>query len=97
MPIEIVKTEKQFFALREQWDDLLSHSAVDTVFLTWDWLWSWWQSYAQPGDDLHIILMRNTAGTITGIVPLFLRERRWLPCPALPVLRNGIYRKAFRR
>lgn len=82
MPIEIVKTEKEFLALREQWNDLLSRSPVDTVFLTWDWLWSWWESYAKPADDLHIILIRNSAGTITGIVPLFLRKLRWLPfCP----------------
>ena len=68
MPIEIVKTEKEFLALREQWNDLLSRSPVDTVFLTWDWLWSWWESYAKPADDLHIILIRNSAGTITGPV-----------------------------
>jgi CelD/BcsL family acetyltransferase involved in cellulose biosynthesis len=82
MPVEIVKREEEFFGLREQWNNLLSQSSVDTVFLTWDWLWSWWESYAEPADDLHIILIHNAAGKITGIVPLFLRKRHWLPfCP----------------
>jgi len=78
MPIQIVKTKTEFFALRKQWNDLLSQSAADTVFLTWEWLSSWWESYAEPADDLHIILVHNTAGTLTGIAPLFRRRRRWL-------------------
>src|SRR5690349_14279928 len=78
MHIGIVKTEKEFVALEKQWNALLSHSAVDTVFLTWDWLWSWWDSYAEPTDALHIMLMHNSDRMI-GIVPLFLRRQHWLP------------------
>ncbi len=79
MSIQIVKTKSEFLALRKQWNDLLSQSAADTVFLTWEWLSSWWECYAEPADDLNIVLVHNSAGTLTGIAPLFRRKRRWLP------------------
>jgi len=77
MRTEILRTKEEFARLRGEWNRLLSQSAADTIFLTWEWLWSWWESYAEPADDLHIIVIRDVDGQPAGIVPLFIRKEGW--------------------
>jgi CelD/BcsL family acetyltransferase involved in cellulose biosynthesis len=77
MRTEILKTNEEFARMRGEWNRLLSQSAADTIFLTWEWLWSWWESYAQPADGLHIIVIRDVDGQAAGIVPLFIRKEGW--------------------
>ena len=37
--------ESGFAQLREQWTQLLSLSEQNNIFLTWEWLYSWWQIF----------------------------------------------------
>ena len=76
MSIQIIKTKDEFCGLREVWNQLLSRSDSDTIFLTWEWLSSWWEAYTGPTDDLHIIVVRDQGGQITGIAPFFLTKQR---------------------
>ncbi len=61
--------------LRPEWDNLLSRSASDTIFLTYEWLNSWWTSYGKPG-DLRILTAWDDAGSLRGIAPLRLQTLR---------------------
>ncbi|PYS03589.1 MAG: hypothetical protein DMG16_05240 [Acidobacteria bacterium] len=87
MSIQIIKTKDEFCGLREVWNQLLSRSDSDTIFLTWEWLSSWWEAYTGPTDDLHIIVVRDQGGQITGIAPFFLTKQRWLPFFGMKTLR----------
>src|SRR5207237_870785 len=42
MIIEVVADIDGFSALRTEWNDLLSRTSADTIFLTWEWLFSSW-------------------------------------------------------
>src|SRR5262245_10907349 len=87
MDIELVRDVRQFAALRGSWNDLLSRSSADTIFLTWEWLSSWWECYAGRDDVLHIIAVRERSGELISILPLYRRFQPWLPFKPVKVLR----------
>jgi CelD/BcsL family acetyltransferase involved in cellulose biosynthesis len=61
-------------ALRPEWDSLLESSPADSVFLTLEWLATWWEVY-QPGRQLWLLLARDEAGRLIGAAPLMLCQR----------------------
>jgi CelD/BcsL family acetyltransferase involved in cellulose biosynthesis len=74
--VEIVTDERHFAALRTPWNALLRESRSDCVFLTWEWLHTWWVHLR--GDlSLHILLVWD-GGKLVGIAPL-ARSRGALP------------------
>jgi len=76
MNIQLVQDFDSFVALRTAWNKLLSRSSADTIFLTWEWLVSWWESYAAK-NELHIIAVREDNGELVGILPLYRQMRSW--------------------
>jgi len=73
---EIVKIEdlEQFDKLKEVWRELLAESDVDHVFLTFEWLRTWWRIYGKD-NRLYILMVIETGETI-GIAPLMLTGER---------------------
>jgi CelD/BcsL family acetyltransferase involved in cellulose biosynthesis len=58
-----------FDTLAGEWNDLLRHSATNTLFLTREWQKTWWR---ELGDgDLRVITLRGDDGALLGIAPLF--------------------------
>lgn len=85
-----IEDREAFVALREEWNELLSDSDAATIFLTWEWLHTWWLHLAS---DLkpEIFLVRK-GGRLIGAAPLALRPRRYkrlMPFPALEFLGMG--------
>jgi CelD/BcsL family acetyltransferase involved in cellulose biosynthesis len=66
--LEIINTERQFEDIREEWAELLEHSSSNCMFLTWEWLHTWWKHLA-AGRTLHILVVRSGAEVIV-IAPL---------------------------
>src|SRR5262245_47778799 len=87
MNIELLRDFSAFSALRAEWNALLARSSADTVFLTWEWLSSWWDSYAAEGDSLYIVVVREVTGECIGILPLFRQNQPWLPFLPIKILR----------
>jgi peptidoglycan/xylan/chitin deacetylase (PgdA/CDA1 family)/CelD/BcsL family acetyltransferase involved in cellulose biosynthesis len=74
--IERISTDKEFGALEREWNLLVQRSPAETVFLTWEWLSSWWSAYGS-GKELFVLLARDATGECQGIAPLYLdRSRR---------------------
>jgi CelD/BcsL family acetyltransferase involved in cellulose biosynthesis len=71
MQVGLVQTRDEFLELEHDWDELLSRSAADTIFLTWEWLWSWWNAYARSSHRLHILVFRDQNDELEGIIPLY--------------------------
>src|SRR5260370_22871563 len=79
-----------FGALREGWGDLLQASAADSLFLTWEWLHTWWKHLA--GDRELSILAARCDGELVAVAPLCVRPRslRGLrPLPVSEILGSG--------
>jgi CelD/BcsL family acetyltransferase involved in cellulose biosynthesis len=66
--LEIINTDRQFTEIREEWADLLAHSSSNCIFLTWEWLHTWWKHLA-AGRKLHVVVLRSGA-EIIAIAPL---------------------------
>src|SRR5215469_8361832 len=71
MQFRLVQTRDEFLELEHDWNALLPRSEADTIFLTWEWLWSWWNAYAKTGDRLHILAFRGENGDLDAIIPLY--------------------------
>jgi CelD/BcsL family acetyltransferase involved in cellulose biosynthesis len=66
--LQVINTEGQFEEIREEWAELLEHSSADCIFLTWEWLHTWWKHLA-GGRKLHVLVIRSGTAVIA-IAPL---------------------------
>jgi len=64
-----VTTDKDFFSMKEKWNELVLMNTGNSIFLTWEWLYSWWSVYGK-GKDLFIILLYKRDELI-GIAPFY--------------------------
>jgi CelD/BcsL family acetyltransferase involved in cellulose biosynthesis len=86
----VIDDAAEFNALQRDWNNLLQASSCGCLFLTWEWLHTWW-TYLAENRKLHIIAVWN-GGKLIGIAPLALRpafSRKWMPLPALEFLGAG--------
>jgi CelD/BcsL family acetyltransferase involved in cellulose biosynthesis len=65
--LEVIHTEAGFDEIREEWTDLLAHSSSDCIFLTWEWLRTWWK-HLSGSRKLHVLVVRR-AGQVIAIAP----------------------------
>lgn len=72
--IETIADEASFEKLKEEWNELLQASSSNCVFLTWEWLHTWWK-HLSKGRRLNIIAVR-CGRELTAIAPLVVRPHR---------------------
>lgn len=67
----------EFASSQERWDRLVSASAADPLFMSWEWQWHWWKHHAVVlGADLRILAFYSAAGDLIGLAPFYLRAAR---------------------
>lgn len=74
MRIERITTEKELRNLQAEWTVLLQRSTAETVFLTWQWITSWWAAYG-GGKELFVLIARDEAGECQGVAPFYVERR----------------------
>ena len=70
---EIISDDEAFESLADEWASLLARSRSASVFMRWEWHYTWWQVYAGQRDQLHIVTWRER-GRLVGILSLYLRS-----------------------
>ena len=74
--IDVLTTPAQFYKLENEWNSLLSDSSSNSIFLTWEWVSTWWK-YFQNNTELWIIVARDAmTQELTGIAPLAVKMFR---------------------
>ena len=73
MNFKIIKDQKQFHSLHKTWNHLLQISHINSIYLTWEWLYTWWQTYGE-GRELFIICAFK-GNRLIAIVPFLKRKR----------------------
>lgn len=68
MKIMEINSVEDFKSLRRIWNYLLGKSGDRNIFLTWDWLFTWWK-YFGNNKKLNILLVEDQ-NDIVGIIPL---------------------------
>ncbi|HEX8949432.1 MAG TPA: GNAT family N-acetyltransferase, partial [Dissulfurispiraceae bacterium] len=76
--IRLIDTTEAFAALGGQWNELLERSARPNIFLTHEWLFTWWEVYGR-GKQLSILLCCEDNGELLGILPFYIEKRGLLP------------------
>jgi len=107
LSVKEINDHKKFEVLSTEWNDLLSQSEDDNVFLTWEWAYTWWQHF-KDGKELFILEVRDQHGLLIGIAPFYVtpvrllklfsvREIRWLGFGEMvhPDYLNFIIRKGY--
>jgi len=90
LSVEEIRNREDFAALAPEWRELLAESGVDCLFLTWEWLYTWWELLSGPR-RLRIFLVRRGTRLIA-IAPFALRPPellRLVPFRALEFLGVG--------
>lgn len=72
--IEVIDDARGFAELRSEWNELLAASRADCLFLTWEWLHTWW-THLGEGRQLFIVTVHCDAKLIA-IAPLTM-SRTW--------------------
>lgn len=73
-----VLSQNEFYALEKDWAELLSRSAADPLFMSWAWLYSWWETWGKSL-DLELVLLgiyRPGEQALVGIAPLYRHRFR---------------------
>ena len=66
LTIEVIETVTAFGLLHDEWNAAAAASANPNVFLTWEWLRTWWRHFGEdrPGARLHIVVVRDDDGIV---------------------------------
>jgi CelD/BcsL family acetyltransferase involved in cellulose biosynthesis len=76
--------------LRDEWTDLLEASAANCIFLTWEWLWTWWRHFGQSRRLLLLTVRCDDELVASAPLALGLRHtRRLVPFRSLEFLGTG--------
>lgn len=86
---QVIIDKTQFYSLRNEWNNLLQDSLTNTVFLTWEWLYAWWEVFG-TGSELFIILVRDDSDKLVGIAPLFIKKTKYYIFPVKEMTFIGV-------
>jgi peptidoglycan/xylan/chitin deacetylase (PgdA/CDA1 family)/CelD/BcsL family acetyltransferase involved in cellulose biosynthesis len=75
MRVAEIRTEEEFQQLKPTWDELVNQSASKSIFITWEWVWTWWRAYGVPG-DLFLLVFSDEDATARGVAPLRRKRLR---------------------
>lgn len=74
MEVEIIQDISKFSGMRLEWNSLLEKSSAFSVYLSWEWLFTWWETFGKTRDrQLYIITAREN-GELIGIAPFIKRQ-----------------------
>ena len=73
---------EQFYRRREDWQALLAVSQADALFLSWQWVWTWWVTWSQQLRLELCLLVVFDQQKLVLIAPMYLDTRN---------LRIGLY------
>jgi CelD/BcsL family acetyltransferase involved in cellulose biosynthesis len=85
--LEILHDVASFARLRGEWNQLVASSRSSNVFLTWEWLHTWWTHL--HGDRRLAILVVRRGTDLVGIAPLASTRTGLLGAPKLEFLGTG--------
>jgi CelD/BcsL family acetyltransferase involved in cellulose biosynthesis len=90
LTVQRTESTADFAALSAEWSELLEASTANGLFLTWDWLHTWWSHLAE-GRRLFLLTVRR-GSELVAIAPLALapaRLERLVPFRSLEFMGAG--------
>lgn len=69
--VERVSDEAQLLVLKEDWTALLREAHDPSIFLTWEWITTWWKHWGSD-KQLWVLTIRDRWNRLVGIAPWML-------------------------
>ena len=76
--ISIIESMDTWEEISDSWNKLLQQSRSDTIFLTWEWLYTWGKRYLGKDRSLFILVVYEN-NEITGIAPWYINSFKYGP------------------
>lgn len=73
LQITVIDSLDRWKESAKNWNDLLSQSRANTVFLTWEWLYSWAETYLNPNRELFILFVYK-GRALVGVAPFCIHK-----------------------
>lgn len=73
--VSVINSMSEWERLSKPWNGLLTKSSSDTIFLSWEWLFSWAECYLNRNRHLFILAI-YTDGELIGIAPWYINHAR---------------------
>jgi len=71
--VEKINNSISFLSLENCWNSLLEKSGSDNIFLTFEWLFTWWEVFGED-KELCLLLIKKEGEEIIGIAPLMISK-----------------------
>ena len=81
--IHVISNIDDFFSMREQWNEINDQSQNGNIFVSWEWLYTWWETYQnQSSRSLYILKCTNSDNELLGIAPFQIvnNPKKYFPC-----------------
>ncbi len=75
LTLELIRQETAFRSLEPEWNALLRQSGSDSIFLSWEWISTWWEVFGSRF-ELRIVTARSENGELLGVAPLMVGRGR---------------------
>ena len=72
MNVECIRDSESLEELKDTWNELLFSSEQNCIFLTHEWISSWWKSFSEE-NSLEILLFKDEKGSLAGIAPFMTK------------------------
>jgi CelD/BcsL family acetyltransferase involved in cellulose biosynthesis len=84
LTLHIITNQTELENLHEAWNNLLIKSNANTVFLTWEWMYTWWECFGE-GKKLFVVVAEDKGVTV-GIAPFQITQSRFFGICKLSLL-----------
>jgi len=74
MIVECIRDFESLEELKDTWNELLFFSEQNCIFLTHEWISSWWKCFSED-DSLEILIFKDEGGNLTGIAPFLIKNK----------------------
>ena len=74
MKTEIVTSIKEFEAIRDDWNKILEGSISNSIFLTWEWMYSWAECFINERRELFVVKVYDDRNRLVGIAPWYIEK-----------------------
>lgn len=79
MKAETIKTIEGLRRVRDEWNILLEGSLSNSIFLTWEWMYSWAECFINEKRELFLIKVYDDANRLVGIAPWYTEKINFGP------------------
>lgn len=83
--LTLITEDTGFLELEDEWKAILPQTPANTIFLTWEWLSTWWEAFGR-GKQLYVLTFRE-GSNLVGVLPCYLHKRPLRPFGKIRELR----------